>query len=262
MLSEVHLATGLAVAQPEDRLRPVGVHEVDREVAAGHELELPSVVEDRVVGLAGAEGVAGVGGHPVIAGQAVQLVGLELLGADDVDAEGRGSGPTAPGLRALARAGSSRGRRRGAVCWLPSTLKEPIWKVIVWRAASRSAARRSAASIWALVLWTMTPAGHDLRRLRASWCGVPPGGVAVRASAAQTADGRGSAGGRAACAASWHGAHQGLLRSEAQRRVGGRRASRLASSPTVTTTAVATHTRRTVTRGRTDPKGLPPRRRR
>ena len=99
-VEHVELAPGGLVAQAEDRLRPVGVHEVDREVAARDELELRVVVEDRVVGLAGAEGVPGVGGVPGHRGDPVELVGLELLGAEDVDAERPDAGDGARVARA------------------------------------------------------------------------------------------------------------------------------------------------------------------
>ena len=188
-VEHVELAPGGLVAQAEDRLRPVGVHEVDREVAARDELELRVVVEDRVVGLAGAEGVPGVGGVPGHRGDPVELVGLELLGAEDVDAEATGCGRRRPTLRAPA-AGYLAWSPPGAECWLPSTLKEPIWKVIVWRAASRSAARRRAASIWAGVIGAMTRPGTTFAGFGSAAFVVPfpdrssPRGVALRETTA------------------------------------------------------------------------------
>ena len=258
-VEHVELAAGVAVAQPQDRLRPVGVHEVDREVAAGDELELRVVVEDRVVGLAGAERVAGVGGVAGHRRDPVELVGLELLGAEDVDAEGPDPGDGAD----VARAGRGVPRvvpaRRGVLAAEHVEGADLEGHRLARGLALSGPAQRGVDLGLAHV--DDHPAGDDLLRLRLL------GRLARRprrgpSSSARRRPPPGRPPGRAACAASWP---RLPIRGCCELRLNDASEVAFASfwrSPTVTTTAVVTHTRRTVTRGRMVRKGLSPRRRR
>ena len=129
---------------------------------------------------------------------------------------------------------------------------------MVWRAASRSAARRRAASIWAGVIGAITRPGTTVAGLGSATFVVPfpdcssPRGVALRETTAACP--------RSARCFFATGISKGCwaVRLSLASVV----TSSRARSPTVTTTAVVTHTRRTVTRGRVVLKELPPRRRR
>ena len=129
---------------------------------------------------------------------------------------------------------------------------------MVWRAASRSAARRRAASIWAGVIGAITRPGTTVAGLGSATFVAPfpdrssPRGVALRETTAACP--------RSARCFFATGSSKGCwaVRLSLASVV----TSSRARSPTVTTTAVVTHTRRTVTRGRVVLKELPPRRRR
>ena len=226
-VEHVELAAGVAVAQPQDRLRPVGVHEVDREVAAGDELELRVVVEDRVVGLAGAERVAGVGGVAGHRRDAVELVGLELLGAEDVDAEGPDPGDRAD----VARAGRGVPRvvpARGGVLAAEDVEGADLEGHRLARGLALGGPAQRGVDL-GLGHVDDDAAGDDLLRLRLLGRRARSR-VAVRR--APRDDGRLVVGRLAAHLALLlgHAAHQRLLRAEAQRRVGGRLGVLLAES--------------------------------